>query len=179
MKNNKVILKLLKPLFWVFTKLLGLIPSYGNVIKAINCEREVSRLEKLGKHEEARKLRTKVLNRHPAKHLGPLWRSEGMDQLYNLKNYEEALEAFEKAINCIEGDSMICAFQYGVTQPISVYYGAASSAIYLSDKIKANVYYQNFFKLSSHSSNKEQYQEHLVWLRTQIDESKPQTDFTN
>jgi tetratricopeptide (TPR) repeat protein len=176
---KKVLIKIAKPFMWVLTQILGLIPGYGNIIKAINGERDVRKFEESGKYEEARKLRTDLLNRYPVKHLGPLWRSEGVDQLYNQENYEKALEAFEKAISCIEGNSLISAFQYGVTQPMQVYYGAAAAAIYVSNKMKAKVYYQNFLELVTRSSCIEQYQEQLNWLKNQIDDSKSQTGLVN
>lgn len=169
MNNKKTFLKILKPLLWIISKILGIVPSYGNVIKAINCERDVRNLEKLSKYEEARKLRGKLLSKYPIKHLGPLWRSEGMDQLYKLENNKKALEAFENAISCIEGDSMICAFQYGVTDPFQVYYGAAAAAIYVSDGRKAKIYYDNLLELVSRSTSQERYNEQLDWLRNQIE----------
>ncbi|MFX1265824.1 MAG: hypothetical protein ACFFH0_10630 [Promethearchaeota archaeon] len=178
-KNKKAYWKLLKPIIWFITKILELIPSYGNAIKAINIEREVRKLEKVNNYEKARKIRTEFLNKYPVKYLGPLWRSEGMDQLYNLENYEKALEAFENAIVCIEGNGMICAFQYGVTDPLRVYCGAATAAIYVSDGRKARVYYDNFRELASRSSSKEKYREQLDWLKTNIGDSASKTSQLN
>ena len=179
MKNKKAVVRLLKPLFWIISKILVLIPSYGNATKAINAEREIRKLERISKFEEARKLRTELLSKYPLKHLGPLWRSEGMDQLYNLKNYHEALKAFENAISCIEGESMICAFQYGVTDPFQVYYGAAVAAIHISDEKKAKVYYENFRDLVSRSTIKDRFQDQIDWLSRQIGDSETQANFIN
>jgi tetratricopeptide (TPR) repeat protein len=179
MKNKKAVVRLLKPLIWIISKFLGLIPSYGNATKAINGEREIRKLEKISKFAEARKLRTELLSMYPLKHLGPLWRSEGMDQLYNLKNYHKALKAFENAISCIEGESMICAFQYGVTDPFQVYYGAAAAAIRISDGEKAKVYYENFRDLVSRSTYKDRFQDHIDWLSRQIGDSETQENFIN
>jgi len=176
---HKLFFRLLYPLIWILSKVLTIIPKYREAVKAIDGDREIRRLENLGEYEKARKLRSNLLKKFPDRHLGPLWRSEGEDQLYNQKNYMKALEAFENAISCIEGSSYISAFQYGITQPFSVYYGAAVSAIYVSDKAKSQVYYKNFLDLVSRSSNKEQYQEQIEWLKRQIDESGSRNDFTN
>ena len=164
---------------WVSTQILSLFPGFGKVIKAIDGDKEVRKLSKLGENEEARRLRSHMLNKYEIKYMGPLWRSEGMDQLYNLKNYHKALEAFEKAITCIEGRSPIAAMQYGVTQPIQVYYGAATAAIYISEKKKAKVYYKNFRELVLQLDYTEEYKDQLNWLREQIDVSETQTNKIN
>ena len=170
---------MLYPLIWVLSKILEMIPVYGNAVKAINGDHKISRLEKLGRFDEARRLRTNFLKKFPVGHLGPLWRSEGMDQLYNKKNYAKALEAFENAIICIQDNSLLSAFQYGVTKPFQVYYGAAVSAIHISDKKKAKIYYECFKKLVNRSSGEERYKEQLDWLRSSIDYSSSQTVINN
>ena len=166
--RKKQFLKLLKPLFWFLSRIFELIPFYKNAQKGINAQREIRQLEKSGNHDEARKLRREILCKYPDKHLGPLWRSEGSDQLYNLKNYNEALKAFENAMSAIEGDSMICAFQYGVTDPFQVYFGAAVSAFYISEKEKAIIYGTKFLDLVSKLKSKERFNEQVEWLSRNI-----------
>lgn len=141
------------------------MPGFGKIIKAIEGDTKIRKLEKLGDYETARRLRTNLLNKYEIKYLGPLWRSEGMDQLYNLKNYEKALEAFENAISCIKGRASISAMQYGVTQPIQAYYGAAAAAIHISDIQKAEVYFLDFCELVERMNVKDQYQDQHNWLK--------------
>ena len=166
--RKKQFLKILKPLFWTISRIIRLIPSYGDAQKGIDVQRDIRALEKSGNHDEARKLRREILYKYPVKHLGPLWRSEGSDQLYNLKNYDKALKAFENAMSAIEGDSMICAFQYGVTDPFQVYFGAAVSAFYVSEKEKARIYGASFLDLVSKLESKERFNEQIEWLNRNI-----------
>ncbi len=166
---KKGIKRLLKPFIWIVTQILSLVPSFRKVIKGLEGGTEVERLESKGEYDKARELRKYLLSKYPIKYLGPLWRSEGNDQLYNLNNYEKALEAFENAIICIEGKSYISAMQYGVTQPIQVFCGAATAAIYLSNKKKAKENYQIFFNLVIRLNYREHYQNQLNWLKRHID----------
>ena len=159
---------------WTLKQVLRITPNFGKVIKSIDGDVKVRSLEKQGEYEEARKIRKNLLGKHQVKHMGPLWRSEGMDQLYKLKNYEKSLEAFENAITCIEGKSYISAMQYGITQPLEVYYGAAAAAICVSDDVRAEIYYHKFCELVSRLGYNEHYQNQLQWLKAQIDALNPQ-----
>ena len=94
-------------------------------------------------------------------------------------NRDIELSAFENAIACIEGDSLICAYQYGVSEPFQIYYGAAVAAIYLDDKPKAKVYYRNFSELANRSKDKERCREQLDWLDRQINSSESQKNIIN
>ena len=171
--RKRLFLRFLKPLLWIISRIIRLIPSYGDVQRGIELQRDIRALEKSGNHDEARKLRREMLYKYPVKHLGPLWRSEGSDQLYNLKNYDKALKAFENAISAIEGDSMICAFQYGVTDPFKVYFGAAVSAFYVSEKEKARIYGASFLDLLSKLESKERFNEQVGWLNRNIGDLAP------
>ena len=175
-KMNK---KILKPLVWIMTRVLSMVPVLRNVIKGIEGDTEVTKLEKLGEYEKARRLRANILNKYPLRYLGPLWRSEGVDQLYKLKNYKKALIAFENAISCIESESYLSAMQYGVTQPTEVYYGAAVAATQIEDKKKAGVYFTNFKKLIERIGCKDHYQNQYNWLKNCIEAENNQTDIND
>jgi tetratricopeptide (TPR) repeat protein len=179
MDKKRHILKLLKPIFWGLSKILSIIPSFRYATKAIEGDRKIKQFEKDNKIDEARSFRKRLISKIPQKYLGPIWRSEGMDHLYNLKNYKTALLAFENAIACIEGDSLICAYQYGVSEPFQIYYGAAVAAICLDDKPKAKVYYSNFSELAARSKDKERCREQLDWLDRQLNSSRSQKNIIN
>jgi len=109
-----------------------------------------------------------LLNRS---NFGPLLRSEGEDKLYQLKDYEGAFEAFEKAASAMKGSP----FLYGVTSPDRVYSGAAQAAVYLGMKKQAQKYYQNLKDLFDSlrknqklGSSLEWHKETLKWLEHHI-----------
>ena len=142
-----------------FLKALEFLPFIGDSVKIINLNQKIKSLEKQGRFEEARSIRKDALIKISPTYHGPLLRSEGDDKLYQLKDYEGALEAFEKVILAMDKSS----FLYGVTSPDSVYAGAAQAAIYLGLKEKAHKYFQNFKDLIDSLKENPKLQHSLEW----------------
>ncbi len=135
-------------LFWI----CSLIPGIKYPINASVILVKISKLEAKGEYERARSIRSNALKNLPSSCLGPLWRSEGEDKLYKLKDYKGALDAFVKSLKAMEhSGGMFC----GVTSPDRVYYGAAASSIMLGNFADAEKYYKSFVdfveKLSKNS----------------------------
>ena len=86
---------------------------------------------------------TLKLNSIDKKYLAPLWRQEGFDLLYRVKNYQLSLEAFENAIETLELSSAL----YGVANPLDIYFGASMASVSVNDKEKAKIYFQEFTQL--------------------------------
>ncbi len=142
-----------------FLRALGFLPFIGDPVKIINLNQKIKSFEKQGRFEEARTIRKDALVKISPTYHGPLLRSEGDDKLYQLKDYEGALEAFEKAILAMEKSP----FLYGVTSPDSVYAGAAQAAVYLGLKEKAKKYYQSFKELFGSLKKNPKLQHSLEW----------------
>ncbi len=89
-------------------------------------------MEGRGKVDEARKLRSKWLEKLSLKYSGSLWCSEGEDLLHEQQKYPEALSAFEKA--------MLSKFNPALN-PLKIYIGASVAAVMATNLEKAEKYY--------------------------------------
>jgi tetratricopeptide (TPR) repeat protein len=158
---NKIILTALAPL-----------PIIGEPIRALNVYHKIKSLEKLERFEQARIVRKKAIETINPDYQGPLLRSEGQDKLYRLKDYEAAIEAFERAEIAMEKS----AFLYGVSQPDGVLSGIAIAAVRSGDKNKAIIYRDKFTdmyeRLKNVTKKKESlkwHEETIAWLNDAID----------
>jgi tetratricopeptide (TPR) repeat protein len=158
---NKIILTALAPL-----------PIIGEPIRALNVYHKIKSLEKLERFEQARIVRKKAIETINQDYQGPLLRSEGQDKLYRLKDYEAAIEAFERAEIAMEKS----AFLYGVSQPDGVLSGIAIAAVRSGDKNKAIIYRDKFTdmyeRLKNVTKKKESlkwHEETIAWLNDAID----------
>lgn len=140
--SNSIFFKLFRLFIQSFFSLSKIIPNWGNSIRSIEISQKIENYEKKGEYGTARRIRSKALKQLPSYCLGPLWRSEGEDKLYQFKDYKGALDSFEKSIAVMEKSGM-----FGVTSPDRVYYGAALSCLMLSDKNGAEKYYTLFKEL--------------------------------
>ncbi|MFQ5916077.1 MAG: tol-pal system YbgF family protein [Nitrospinota bacterium] len=145
-------------------------------MRVIDTDRRIAQLEAAGDLEEARAVRSSALQEGPSTCLGPLWRSEGEDRLYRLKDYPGALAAFENALVAMEDSALL----YGVSQSDRVLYGAALAAILMGDWARAEKYYHRFVELvdSLRSDPKlagllEWHEKSVGWLRGQIQGEQP------
>ncbi|MBU1565514.1 MAG: hypothetical protein KJ630_07785 [Proteobacteria bacterium] len=124
-------------------------------------------MERKEKYIEARKLRhenLKILNK---KYLAPLWTQEGFDLLYQIKDYQLSLVAFENAIETLD----LSAALYGVANPLDIYFGASMAAISANNQEEAQRYYKEFKNLfDSYSKNPKlknamkYYREGMDWI---------------
>jgi len=160
-KLNKIILTTLAPL-----------PIIGEPIRALKIYHEIKRLEKNGKFEEAKVVREKAIATVNPDYQGPILRSEGQDRLYRLKDYEGAINAFEKAEIAMDKSD----FLYGVSKPDGILSGIAIAAVHLGDKDKAIAYRDKFIKLydglKQHVKSEDSlkwHKETISWLNKAID----------
>ena len=160
---KKVIKWLLSPFIW--------LACLNKSFKALHIFAQVERLEREKKTDEARKLRKIWLLKLPPKYTGPLWRQEGNDLLYDKKDYERSLKAFENASKAI-GENPA---HYGVADPIQIFYGATISSIKLDLKDKAKKYFQEFlsrYESYSQSDNLRvsvtKYDKGIKWIRENL-----------
>jgi len=153
-------------------KLFEFIPWAGTPMKVINYELKIKRLERNGNFDEARKVRAEALSSIPPSHQGPLLRSEGEDLLYRQKNYEGALQIFEKAITAMQQSPAL----YGVSSPDHIYGGAAQAALLCNEIEKASKYYLEFSGMVENYSNDPKLENNLEWHRKTLNflESHPQ-----
>jgi len=135
---------------------------------------KVDELERQEKFEQARVLRTQLLCDTEDSRAAPLWRSEGNDRLYRIRDYQGALEAFEQAIASLDKSPSM----YGVALPDQIYYGASVAAVMIGDKTRGARYCEEFANLvrvyrSDESLRKSEYlkqhEEGLRWLQSQLD----------
>jgi len=101
--------------------------------KAMYLLMQIEKLELEKKTNEARALRKNGLDDRRISQLPELWCSEGRDLLFNGKEYEKALVAFQKAIKADPDYN-----------PIQMYYGAACSAICSGKLSNAKEYHDLF-----------------------------------
>ena len=159
--------------------LLEWMPGFRKPVRTLRVLGEVDELEREEKFDEARALRSRALRETEDSHAAALWRSEGSDLLYRLKDYRAALDAFEHAIQSLETSPAM----YGVALPDHVYYGAAVAAVMVGDKAKAARHSEQFEEaLRSYRSNPDlresdyvqRQAESLEWLRAHLTNSTGQ-----
>lgn len=120
---------------------MSVLPGFRHVIRAIKFGKRIDALDQDGDAEGARALRREALETVPAAYCASLWRSEGWDRLRQ-GDAEGALEAFEKALQLLHGDTFTSASMFGVSRPDEVYYGAAWSALLAGNTELARGYYR-------------------------------------
>lgn len=132
---------------------------------------DIESLKRNKKHSEARNLRHKSLKIYNKKYLSPLWRQEGFDLLYEVKDYQQSLMAFEKAMETLPLSTAL----YGVANPLDIYFGASMAAISAEQYEKAEKYYFEFKKLfDSYSLNPKlasvmkNYREGMNWIENSL-----------
>jgi hypothetical protein len=155
-------------------QLLGWMPGLRKPFGALRLVGEIEELEREEKFEEARVLRSRALRETDSSRAAALWRSEGSDRLYRLKDYSGALDAFEHAIDALEKSPAM----YGVALPDQIYYGAAVAAVMIGNQAKAARYCGEFEEvLRSYRSNLalrdsdyvQHHEDGLEWLRSRLD----------
>ena len=119
------------------------LPKIGEPFRALRVYHQILKLEKQGNFEKAREVRMTALSSINPKYQGPILRTEGLDKLYRLKDYQGAFEAFELAEVALDKSASL----YGVSQPDSILAGAAQAAIFLGNKMKAIEYRDKFLEL--------------------------------
>jgi len=120
------------PISWVIkplTKLIYRIPF----VQTINVIFEIDKLERQKKIIEARNLRHSWLKKPRYSSSAELLVSEANDLLFNLKDFTNALKAYEKAIKTNPHYS-----------PIDMYYGASCASVLSGNTQKAEEYYYIF-----------------------------------
>ena len=134
---------------------------------------ELESLERSKKFAEARVIRHSNLQTFNKKYLAPLWRQEGFDLLYRIKDYPKSLSAFENAIETLE----LSAALYGVANPLDIYFGASMAAISANNKIDARKHYTEFKKLYRQFSQNpklqtvmKNYKEGMEWIETSLNQ---------
>ena len=122
------------PLLWLLKFIYrGLIRVPA--IKSMHLLMEIQKLERRKEYDQARILRSKWLKNPEIAKYPELWFSKGNDLLYNNNEPQEALSAYEKAIEANEDFN-----------PVELYYGAACSALMNRQMDKAKRYYLLFNK---------------------------------
>lgn len=151
---------------------LSPLPIIGEPIHALNVYHKIKSLEKSGRFKEAKIVRKRATATLNPDYQGPILRSEGEDKLYRLKDYEGAIEVFEKAEITIEKSS----FLYGVSQPAGVLSGIAIAAVRMGDKKKSIVYrdklivmYEGLKKITKKKKSLKWYEETIDWLNNAIE----------
>ena len=157
---NKLFLRVCRFVY----KIIGLISP---LFKILVVHSDIESLEKRGKYVEARELRHKYLNCTNKKYLAPLWRQEGFDLLYQVKDYQSSVKAFQNAIETIELSPAL----YGVAGPLDIYFGASIASASINDIKKTEYYFSKFnelFKSMSKNPKLEKalrnYKEGIQWL---------------
>ena len=158
-------MKLIARIVITILRFFEFLPIIGEPIRVVNINQKIRSLEKKDKLEEAHSIRENALLQVSSQNQGPLLRSEGEDRLYRLKDYQGALEAFEKSMIVMKKS----AFLYGVTQSDNVYAGAAQAAVFLSDKDKATKYFDRFVELVDMLSEDKKLEDSLKWHRDTLD----------
>lgn len=162
-----------KVLRW-FLSPLWLVPAFRTSMRILRSVDRIDDFERQEEFEQARALRTELLHDTKDAHSAPLWRSEGNDRLYRIRDYQGALQAFERAMTSLDRSPSL----YGVALPDQIYYGAAVAAVMLGDKTKGARYGQECASLvraykSDASLSKSEYvkqlDEGLKWLQSQLD----------
>lgn len=165
MLTVKKMKKIFQWFLYPLRQLILLIPQ----VRASDIDLKIRKMESNGKLEEARSLRKKWLCKLSPSYRGPLWCSEGADLLYNKKNYEGALTAFEKSI----------AVKYvPSSDPLLMYYGASCAALKSGNQEKAQKYFQEGLTWYNHfkSGNKfadyiSRYEETHMWLQNNLSQT--------
>lgn len=128
---------------------------------------EVERLEKNKNYERASQFRHQAISSIDRKYAAPFWRQEGFDCLYRLKNYAKSLAAFENAIEVLELSPMF----YGVSNPLDIYFGAATASVVMGLPEKGQKYLMEFKRLFSIFSKETElhkllnsYNEGIQWI---------------
>jgi len=132
-----------KILYFSFYYLLSALGIIHPVFKVLAINGETERLERKKRFEEARELRSKYLKKIQNKYLAPLWRQEGFDLLYRVKDYHSSLIAFENAMQTLEQSAAL----YGVASPLDIYFGASMASVSLNNREKATRYFNEFSSL--------------------------------
>jgi tetratricopeptide (TPR) repeat protein len=149
------------PIYWVLwpiIKLFNKIP-FVQLMKAYF---EIVKLERQNKYDEARALRHAWMAKSRYSQSEILLCSEAKDLLFNKKEYEKALQTFEKVIKTNPDYN-----------PIELYYGASCSALFTGNSQKAKEYYSKFRewwrKFEKYSKLKDRYSGCKEWLEKNID----------
>ena len=121
-------------------KALEFVPFAGKTFRVTNMYGRISRLERLGKRDEARRLRHQAIEVTAKARSALLWRSEGEDLFYYKKDYVGALEAYENAIEALNGSAAL----YGVSNPCAIYGDASQAAVMAGEREAALKYYGTF-----------------------------------
>jgi tetratricopeptide (TPR) repeat protein len=140
--------------------------------KVIRIVHKIKALEKENNYKKANIIRKKWLLRVEEKNSAPLWRSEGNYQLYQKKNYEKALKAFQNAINALKKMPL----NFGASDPLNVYYGATVSAISLNQNELAREYFSDFQNIYESIDKNLKLQKYLLpyaegieWIKDKIE----------
>lgn len=158
---------------FIFIPLKGIsyIPFLGkslyNVLLAINTDKKIEKLESIEEFENARSLRRKTLKLLPRRYQSILWRSEGNDCLYRLKDNQASWLAFENALQTLGQSPSL----YGVSKPHEIYFGAAASSIYLGKMTEAAIYtskYEDLIRYFGPNQSSEYYEKNLEWLKRNL-----------
>ncbi len=159
-----------KAIYFLFFPFLW-VACFNKSIKAGHIFVQVERLEREEKYKEARRLGKTWLLKLPIKYTAPLWRQEGNDLLYKMDNYERSLKAYENALKSLEENPS----NWGVANPIQIYYGATISCLKLDLKDKARKYFQKFLPMyESYSQNialkdsVTKYDDGVAWIRKNL-----------
>lgn len=148
------ILKLSSPLIrLVYNILARIFPSY----RALKMYHEVEKLEKNKNYERASQFRHNAISSIDRKYTAPFWRQEGFDYLYRLRDYSKSLAAFENAIEVLELSPMF----YGVSNPLDIYFGAATASVAMGLQQKGQKYFMEFKKRFNILSKEAGLQKHL------------------
>jgi len=162
----------MKRLFFRICRLIyKFIGIFSPLFKMLVIHGELESLERNKKFAEARQIRHRNLQSFNKNYLAPLWRQEGFDLLYRIKDYPKSLTAFENAIETLE----LSAALYGVANPLDIYYGASMAAISANKKIEAQKYYTEFKKLYYQFSQNPKlqkamrnYKEGMEWVESNL-----------
>lgn len=149
-------------------KCIGLVSP---LFRLLVLHSDLEALERKKKYNDARILRHKAFNTYNKKYLAPLWRQEGFDLLYQVKDYQLSLVAFQNAIETLELNAAL----YGIANPLDIYFGATIASVSASNIDKAKEYYQEFTKLfKSFSKNPKlektlkNYNEGISWIERHL-----------
>lgn len=105
---------------WFLSPLL-LVPAFRRSMRILRSVDRIDEFERQEEFEQARALREQLLQDTEDANAAPLWRSEGNDRLYRIRDYQGALQAFERAMTSLDQAPSM----YGVALPDQIYYGAA------------------------------------------------------
>ena len=171
-----------KRLFFKLCRLLyKIIGVVSPLFRTLVIHSDIKALEKNEKYDEARKLRHNSLKTLNKKYHAPLWKQEGFDLLYQVKDYQLSLVAFENAIECLDHSTGL----YGVANPLDIYFGASMAAINANRKDKAQKHYNEFTKLfDSYSKDPElknalrHYKKGMSWIEQHLPQHTENIQYT-